>query len=89
MDLQNAQSFESMKALAKLAQNKLTDMFVDLDNCANDTGKLQALNESYKEKLGPRGPKKPKDCPGQLTMFDNPDDTSSQGVHDPSTRVRQ
>lgn len=68
LDLQHAQSFESMKALADLAHNKLTDMFVNLDNCANDTGKLQALNESYKEKLGPRGPKKPKDATGQQML---------------------
>lgn len=103
LDLQNAQSFESMKALAVLAHNKLTDMFVNLDNCANDTGKLQSLNESYKEKLGPRGPKKPKDAPGQqmlpgiggeggtpTTMGETTmSDTSSMGVHDPSARVRQ
>lgn len=103
LDLQNAQSFESMKALAVLAHNKLTDMFVNLDNCANDTGKLQALNESYREKLGPRGPRKPKDAPGQqmlpgiggdggtpTTMGETTaSDTSTQGVHDPSARVRQ
>lgn len=67
LDLQNAQSFESMKALANLAHNKLTDMFVNLDNCASDTGELQALNESYKEKLGPRQ-RKPKDAPGQQML---------------------
>lgn len=67
MDLQNAQSFESVKALAKLAQNKLTGIFASLGRCACDTGKLQALNESYKEKLGPRQ-RKPKDAPGQQML---------------------
>lgn len=80
LDLQNAQSFESMKALAVLAHNKLTDMFVNLDNCANDTGKLQALNESYKEKLGPRGPKKPKDAPGQQ-MLPGIESPTSEAAH--------
>ena len=29
---------------------------------------LARVNREYKEKLGPRGPKKPKDCPGQMEL---------------------
>ena len=87
-DLRTCVSSSTREAVLKLISERSQGLSKFLDAAQDATSKLQELNESYKEKLGPRA-RKPKDCPGQMTMFDNPDDTSTQGVHDPSARVRQ
>ena len=66
-DASHAQSMESIVALLKLASDKLMDTWTLFGNCADITRRLQELNESYKEKIGPRA-KKPKDAPGQMEL---------------------
>lgn len=87
-DSLRANSVESVRALVKSCSDKAESVRLALEWARNKAEQLQQVNAAYKERLGPRT-KKPKDCPGQMTMFDNPDDTSTQGVHDPSARVRQ
>ena len=87
-DLRTCVSSSTREAVLKLISERSQGLSKFLDAAQDATSKLQELNESYKEKLGPRA-RKPKDCPGQMTLFDNPDDTSSQGVYDPLARARQ
>ena len=101
-DLQACVSSSTREAVLKLIGERQRGLDEFLDAAQKATSKLQELNESYKEKLGPRV-KKPKDAPGQQMLpgiggeggtptaagETTMSDTSSQGVHDPSARVRQ
>lgn len=66
-DLQACVSSSTREAVLKLIDKRQL-MLAECLSCAQDaTNKLQELNESYKEKLGPRT-KKPKDIEGQQVL---------------------
>lgn len=102
-DLQACVSSSTREAVLKLIDERSQGLAGFLNIAQDATSKLQELNLSYREKLGPRGPKKPKDAPGQQMLpgiggdggtptaigETTMSDTSTQGVHDPSARVRQ
>lgn len=88
-DAVHTNSAESMRALQAACLGKADGIHKALYLARESVDNLATVNREYKEKLGPRGPKKPKDAPGQMTMFDNQDDTSSQGAHDLSARTQQ
>lgn len=88
-DADHTNSPVSLRVLLAACSEKADMVYKALCFARDSVNSLATVNREYKEKLGPRGPKKPKDCPGQMTMFDNPDVTSSQGVYDPSVTARQ
>ena len=91
-DLRTCVSSSTREAVLKLIGERSRGLSKFLDAAQDATSKLQELNASYKEKLGPRK-RAPKDAPGQQILpgieSQASDATSSQGVHDPSARVRQ
>lgn len=81
-DMQNATTLTACKAIAAEAFKQcqtVQDAVVKATKAAKD---LQAVNEAYREKLGPRGPRKPKDAPGQMDLFgegqDSPDGSTKE-----------
>lgn len=64
-DLQACVSPSTREAVLKLIGERSMGLSRFLDAAQDATSKLQELNESYKEKLGPR---KPKDAPGQQML---------------------
>ena len=85
-DALRANSVESVRALLKACDEKATQIDLALKSASDSAAMLKDLNESYKERLGPRA-KKPKDDPRQMGLFDG--DCSTTGVYDPNTEVRQ
>ena len=67
-DLQACVSSSTREAVLKLIDERSRGLAGFLNIAQDATSKLQELNLSYKEKLGPRGPKKPKDAPGQQML---------------------
>ena len=68
-DMQNATTLTACKAIAAEAFKQCLTVQEAVVKATKATKDLQAVNEAYKEKLGPRV-KKPKDCPGQMDLFD-------------------
>lgn len=66
-DLQACVSLSTREAVLKLIDERQQGLSRFLDAAQDATSKLQKLNESYKEKLGPRA-KKSKDAPGQQML---------------------
>lgn len=67
-DALRANSVESVRALVKSCSDKAESVRLALEWARNKAEQLQRVNAAYKEKLGPRGPKKPKDAPGQQML---------------------
>lgn len=67
-DLQACVASSTREAVLKLIAERSLGLAGYLNIAQDATRKLQELNESYKEKLGPRGPKKPKDAEGQQML---------------------
>lgn len=67
-DLRTCVSSSTREAVLKLIGERALGLSGFLAAAQEATDKIQYLNKSYKEKLGPRGPKKPKDCPGQMEL---------------------
>lgn len=67
-DALRANSVESVRALVKSCSDKAESVRLALEWARNKAGQLQQVNAAYKERLGPRGPKKPKDAPGQQML---------------------
>ena len=67
-DMQNATTLTAVKAIAAEAFKQSLVVQQHIVHATKAAKALQDLNKSYKEKLGPRGPKKPKDCPGQQIL---------------------
>lgn len=63
-DLQACVSSSTREAVLKLIGERAQGLSGFLDAAQEATDKIQYLNKSYKEKLGPRA-RKPKDVPGQ------------------------
>lgn len=77
-DLRACVSPSTRDAVLKLIGERSLGLSRYLDAAQDATGKLQELNESYKEKLGPR---KPKDAPGQQVFdFDTTTTTTTGGA---------
>lgn len=68
-DMANATTLTASKAIAAEALKQAKTVQDCIVIATKATKELQDLNESYKEKLGPRT-KKPKDAPGQMDLFD-------------------
>ncbi len=66
-DLQACVSLSTREAVLKLIGERSQGLSEYLDAAQSATSKLQELNESYREKLGPRA-KKPKDAEGQQML---------------------
>lgn len=66
-DLQACVSSSTREAVLKLISERSRGLSEYLDAAQNATSRLQELNESYKEKLGPRT-KKSKDAEGQQML---------------------
>lgn len=66
-DLQACVSSSTREAVLKLIDGRQLGLAKFLSLAQDATDKLQELNESYKEKLGPRA-KKPKDAEGQQML---------------------
>ena len=69
-DMANASTLTASKAIAAEALKQVKVVQEHICVATKAARRLQDLNESYKEKLGPRA-KKPKDCPGQMDLFEN------------------
>ena len=69
-DMKNATTLTACKAISSEAYRQVLVVQQHIVHATKSTKALQDLNRSYKEKLGPRGPKKPKDAPGQMDLFD-------------------
>ena len=66
-DLRTCVSSSTREAVLKLIDERSLGLAGFLNVAQDATSKLQELNESYKERLGPRT-KKPKDAPGQQML---------------------
>lgn len=79
-DMQSATTLTAVKAIAAEAfkQSLVVQQHIVLATKAAKA--LQDLNRSYKEKLGPRGPKKPMDAPGQQ-MLPGIESPASEAAH--------
>lgn len=78
-DLQACVSSSTREAVLKLIAERSLGLARYLVIAQDATRKLQELNESYKEKLGPRT-KKPKDAPGQQ-MLPGIESPASEAAH--------
>ena len=67
-DMQNATTLTAVKAIAAEAFKQSLVVQQHIVHATKAAQALQDLTTSYKEKLGPRGPKKPKDAPGQQML---------------------
>lgn len=87
-DMDRALSVESTRSLAKLATGKMGKLRDCINRCLSVAVELQAVNQTYREKIGPgRKTKRPriKDHPGQMIMpfpDDQPDSTTSSDMQD-------
>lgn len=66
-DLRTCVSSSTREAVLKLISERSLGLAGFLDAAQDATSKLQELNESYKEKIGPRT-RKPKDAEGQQML---------------------
>lgn len=67
LDATHATSAESVKALTETCLKKANAVQRALERAWDCVKELDALNQAYKEKLGPRA-KKPKDAPAQQML---------------------
>lgn len=67
-DALRANSIESVRTLVKACFDKAEAVRQGLQWANGSAEKLQNINAAYREKIGPRGPKKPKDAPGQMEL---------------------
>lgn len=58
----------SLRALLAACSDKADLVFEALGHARASIDALADVNREYKEKIGPRGPKKPKDAPGQMEL---------------------
>lgn len=86
-DASHTGSQESLRSLLDLCLKKSQHIRRLLQSASDEAERLNGVNMAYREKLGPR-PKKPKDAPGQMDLFDDRS-CSTTGVYDPDTEVRQ
>lgn len=67
-DALRANSIESVRTLVKACFDKAEAVRLGLQWAKDSAEQLQNTNADYKEKIGPRGPRKPKDAPGQMEL---------------------
>lgn len=67
-DALRASSIESVRTLVKACFDKADAVRLGLQWAKDSAEQLQNINAAYREKIGPRGPKKPKDAPGQMEL---------------------
>lgn len=67
-DASHTSSTESLRVLQAACLDKADTISKDLCYARESVDNLATVNREYKEKLGPRGPKKPKDAEGQQML---------------------
>lgn len=68
-DFRRAESGEGQRLLADAVCTALNEFAGEYQTLRRSIETVCRVNAEYKEKLGPRV-KKPKDCPGQMDLFD-------------------
>lgn len=67
-DFRSAKSDEGRKVLADAIGDEMNVFGAEYRTLRASIETVCLVNAGYKEKLGPRGPKKPKDAPGQMEL---------------------
>lgn len=67
-DMQKATTLTASKAISSEAYKQILVVQQHIVHATKSAKALQDINAAYREKIGPRGPKKPKDAPGQMEL---------------------